>query len=634
MFHHIPQPALSLHHAGRVILLSGLIAWGNGSVQAQSLEAYIDFSAENLPGRLYVPPEGLDPAARRPLMIALHGGGGIGRDNIKNIWDFEPLLNSARDRGVFLYAPQATTSFWDRADRPRAIMAQVDRAIAQYGIDPNRITVTGFSMGGGGAWALGSFFPDRFAAIMPICGISPQFGYRPAALSETPVWAFHARNDPAVPVTRSQQHINELIANAGLPVLTPPAADSGADFEIRYDSPVIRYTEWGSGGHAIWPRVYASEEAIEWLFTASLSAAEPSSKIITHPQSSTLASGSSLNLNVTTSGIESPTYQWTHDGQALVGATDATYTFTSLQSSDAGLYQVQVSDGAQQLTSRPAVVHVAAPQRGGLVNLSVRARLDANAPLLIAGFVTTGPAQERLIRAIGPTLGEHGVSDPLPDPEIELYQNINNQNNLRTTNQQWGGDDHIAQLTTKVGAFPLPNPTSSDAALVWSGTGVFTAHVSDIGNQPGTVLTELYTTDQTPAQSLINISARQKLNEATDVLIAGFVLGGNTPRQILIRAVGPGLAHAGVNSPVANPELRLFVHLSGEDILFAENTTWTDETNAAEMPQAVPGAFPLFEFDNDAALLLTLPAGVYTVHATSALEGSGDVLIEVYLADE
>jgi len=195
-----------------MIFLSGLIAWGTVSAMAQSVEAYLDFSAENLPGRLYVPPAGLDPDAQRPMVVARHGSGSRGRDNIKNIGNFEFLLNAARNRDVFLYVPQATSAYWGVSDRPAAIMAQVDRAIAQYGIDPNRITVTGFSMGGGGAWALGSSFPDRFAAIMPVCGISPRFGFQPTPLSETPVWAFHARNDTSVPVTASQRHINELLA--------------------------------------------------------------------------------------------------------------------------------------------------------------------------------------------------------------------------------------------------------------------------------------------------------------------------------------------------------------------------------------------------------------------------------------
>lgn len=618
----------------KALLISGLVFCAGLSIRAQSLEAYIDFSAENLPGRLYVPPDGLDPDALRPLVIALHGGGAIGSDNIGNIWDFESLLNAARSHGAFIYAPQATSAFWHAQDRPAAIMDQVDQAIGRYGIDPNRITVTGFSMGGGGAWHLGSMYPDRVAAVLPVCGIAPGSGYNISALADKPVWAFHARNDPVVAVSHSHRRIDELLGNGGLAALNPPASDAEGDFEFKGETLPINYTEWESGGHAIWNRVYTMTDATDWLFSQSLSDPEPVGKITRHPQSFTKVAGSSLQLSVATADLEHPSYQWTRDGQPLAGANTASLFIADLQPSDAGLYRVEVSREELRLISRPALVRVAEYQSSSLTNLSVRANLAENAAPLIAGFVTAGDYGERMFRAIGPSLRDHGVSDPLPDPQIELHQNVGGQDTVLAENSHWEGAPRIREFTTAVGAFPLPNDTSQDAALLWNGTGAFTAHITDSNQRSGTVLVELYAGSPIPDQPMINISARQHLPSPDDVLIAGFVLNGNTPRQVLVRAVGPALARAGVSEPMTNPTLSLFWHRSSEDILFAQNTHWSDESNASLIPGAVPGAFALLEGEADAALLLTLPSGVYTIHASSADHNAGDVLIEVYLVPE
>jgi predicted peptidase len=214
----------------------GLIIVGSLSVVAQSLDAYQDFSTENLPGRLYIPPEGEDPNALRPMIVALHGGGAIGNNNVGNIWDFEPLLQAAQSAGAFLYAPQSSSAYWHREDRPAAIIAQIDRAIERYGIDPNRISLTGFSMGGSGTWHLGSIYSDRFSAIMPICGIAPGHDYAAISLLKKPMWVFHARNDPSVAVDNSRNQINELLQLSDLANLQPPTRSSVSNFQFADES--------------------------------------------------------------------------------------------------------------------------------------------------------------------------------------------------------------------------------------------------------------------------------------------------------------------------------------------------------------------------------------------------------------
>lgn len=598
---------------------------------AQSLESYIDYSAENLPGRLYVPPAGVDPEALRPMVIALHGGGGIGNNNIGNVWDFEDLLTAAKSHGAFIYAPQAMSAFWGAQNRPAAIMAQLDRAIETYGIDPNRITLTGFSMGGGGTWHIGALYSDRFAAILPVCGIVPRAPYEAENLLGKPIKVFHARNDPSVRVSDSRTRINELLRLANHADIQPPALTAAGDFLFIQDSLNLSYTEWETGGHAIWNRVYQSQEVTDWLFSRSLVATEPEGRITLHPQSATFPLGASLELVVTTAGIDSPSYQWTRNNIPLAGATNDIYRVESLTLEDAGLFRVEITDGDRKLIGGPALVQVAEPQQSQLTNLSVRGHIASTENPLIVGFVASGNPSERLFRAIGPTLSDHGIFDALPDPQIQLHSQANGEVTVVAENQDWGGDARVAQLTVEAGAFPFAQSSSRDAAFTWTGTGAFTAHVSDEANQSGTVLVELYAADMAEDHSLINVSARQSLSSPDDVLIAGFVLDGNIPKQMLIRAIGPSLARFGVDAPMTNPRLQLFRHEASEGVLFAENTTWIHESNADQMNAAVPGAFTIDEEEKDAAVLLNVPTGIYTVHASSADQGTGDVLIEVYV---
>lgn len=113
------------------------------------------------------------------------------------------------------------------------------------------------------------------------------------------------------------------------------------------------------------------------------------------------------------------------------------------------------------------------------------------------------------------------------------------------------------------------------------------------------------------------------------VAFAGFVVNEYTNR-VLIRAVGPGLAAFGVQSPLARPVLSVF---SGQ-VSIAENAGWNTGSGAEGVKRsaAFVGAFPLSETSADCALVLALPAGAYTAQVSSSSEaGSGEALIEIYL---
>ena len=126
---------------------------------------------------------------------------------------------------------------------------------------------------------------------------------------------------------------------------------------------------------------------------------------------------------------------------------------------------------------------------------------------------------------------------------------------------------------------------------------------------------------------LTNISARSLVSSTTPS-IAGFIVGGSLPRYYLIRVVGPTLGQYGVTAAVGDPSLELF---KGPDKI-AENNDWNAQaSNGAIMTDifAKAGAFPLTAGSKDAALLVLLKPGLYSVKGLSAQ--SGELLVEIYL---
>ena len=121
---------------------------------------------------------------------------------------------------------------------------------------------------------------------------------------------------------------------------------------------------------------------------------------------------------------------------------------------------------------------------------------------------------------------------------------------------------------------------------------------------------------------LVNLSARVRINTANGVVIAGFVIGGNAPKQVLIRGLGPVLKSVGVQDALANPTLKVY---QGAELI-AQNDDWA-AADAVVFGQV--GAFALPAGSKDAALPLTLQPGAYTVHVGGS-GGTGIALAEIY----
>jgi hypothetical protein len=262
-----------------------------------------------------------------------------------------------------------------------------------------------------------------------------------------------------------------------------------------------------------------------------------------------------------------------------------------------------------------------------IVNLSSRVRIGGGDSVLIMGFVSGSTAPNQvLVCGIGPALTGFGVGGALANPKLK----IDRGSTLVSENDDWSAD--AAGAFSRVGAFGL-TAGSRDAALVATlEPGAYTAHVSD-GGAAGVALAEIYDASVNPAveyQRLINIPTRGEVTAGEVVLIGGFVVTGNSPQRLLIRGVGPGLAAFGVGGVLADPRRRVYRNAD----LQAENDNWAAVavagTAAADAAREA-GAFALAAGSRDAALIVALAPGAYTVQITSA-DGTatGVALIELY----
>lgn len=271
--------------------------------------------------------------------------------------------------------------------------------------------------------------------------------------------------------------------------------------------------------------------------------------------------------------------------------------------------------------------------RARVVNLSTRTIVGGNAGTPVVGMVIGGTGQKTvLVRAIGPALTSFQVDGPMADPRLDFVRPIHGL--VVATNDDWSSAENaslLASTSERLGAFPLPAGSADSAWLGELPAAVYTVHVPEDRGE-GVVLLELYDAGSARDEAtLINVSTRAHVGQGDQSLVSGFVVAGEGTRRFLIRAIGPTLLDYGVTAALANPVLTLFSDLD----TLATNDDWGDNNNAAEIGAAanLAGAFALATDSHDAALLVDLPAGVYTAQVGSPDHGAGTALLEIYLID-
>ncbi|MEO7598016.1 MAG: putative Ig domain-containing protein [Opitutus sp.] len=365
-----------------------------------------------------------------------------------------------------------------------------------------------------------------------------------------------------------------------------------------------------------------------------------SAPVVTSATAVSVAAGSSFLYSIAASG--NPT-SYAATGLPAGLSFDSTGGVISGVPTQVGTYTLTVSaTNAFGTNTVTVTLIVGAPgsttDEGRTINLSVLAPVSAGNSI-IAGFVIKGTsAQDILLRAIGPGLSSLGVTPVLAAPRLKLYNSAGTLVKEVTT---WGGASTLSQAFVRLGAFALTSTSADSAVLVTLAPGAYTIDVSDVGTAGGTALAEVYDASNSPPPAnsphLVNISARGIVN-ATQAVTGGFVITGSTPKQMLIRGIGPGLTAQGVASVLANPIVTLVKIGTGK---IAENDNWqTPVTVTSAYPGAsaaqisgaavTTGAFALVAGSNDSAMLVTLAPGIYTASVSGSDSTPGAAMVEVY----
>jgi predicted peptidase len=187
---------------------------------------------------LYLP-KGYEKKKSWPLLLFLHGSGERG-DDLELVKKHGPpkLIGQGKSFPFIVVSPQCRAdSRWE----PFELTALLDDLEKKYKVDKDRIYVTGLSMGGFGTWALAAHTPERFAAIVPICGGGETRWAR--RYGKLPVWVFHGGKDTAVPVERSEEMVEAIKERDGN----------------------VKLTIYPEAGHDSWTETYNNPKVYQWL---------------------------------------------------------------------------------------------------------------------------------------------------------------------------------------------------------------------------------------------------------------------------------------------------------------------------------------------------------------------------------
>lgn len=199
---------------------------------------------------LYLPDGYNESEDQFPLLLFLHGGGESGSD-IEKVKTHGPpkMIEEGHDFPMIVVSPQnpEERGYWDE----NILTALLDHIEATYRVDPNRVYLTGLSRGGFGAWCLAIENPNRFAALVPICGAAPSpYG---DWLGDMPIWVFHGALDPVIPPSESLDIVEEIRRGGGN----------------------IRFTLYPDAKHDSWTETYNNPQMWEWLLDQSKSKTDP-----------------------------------------------------------------------------------------------------------------------------------------------------------------------------------------------------------------------------------------------------------------------------------------------------------------------------------------------------------------------
>jgi hypothetical protein len=266
-------------------------------------------------------------------------------------------------------------------------------------------------------------------------------------------------------------------------------------------------------------------------------------------------------------------------------------------------------------------------------NISTRLAVGTNDNVLIGGFIVTGNASKQVIvRAIGPSLTQYHVPNVLEDPTLELRDHTgaviaSNDNWMDAPNKQEIINNTLAPTDNRESAMIVTlAPNNGDPASL---TGHYTAIVRGKNGTTGVALVEVYdigtaSLDVSSNAQLGNISTRGLVQTGDNVMIGGFILKGDKPATVIVRAIGPSLTQYNVPNALQDPTLELRDHTGA---VIKSNDNWMNDPGAAQIQtnHLAPGD------PREAATIVTLQPGNYTVIVRGKNNTTGIALVEGYV---
>lgn len=231
-------------------LLSAAVPAGSGESQGNIQSRSVKVGPDSYNYQVYVSSR-LQGERSLPVIVFLHGIGQRGTGG------FVPAEGAAgalvrhylgQVPAIVLLPQCLPGKYWSDPVMDRMVMDALEQTVGEFGANPNRLYLTGASMGGYGVWHLASHHPEKFAALVSICGGSPlrdgdRFSPIARKVGRTPAWLFHGSDDQVVPASESRRMVEAIKGNLGN----------------------VKYNEYPGVGHNVWLQVLAEKELMPWL---------------------------------------------------------------------------------------------------------------------------------------------------------------------------------------------------------------------------------------------------------------------------------------------------------------------------------------------------------------------------------
>jgi len=248
-------------------------------------------------------------------------------------------------------------------------------------------------------------------------------------------------------------------------------------------------------------------------------------------------------------------------------------------------------------------------------------RVDTGSNALIGGFIVSGTAPKNVVvRGIGPSLGAFGVPDALADPTLELHDSTGA---VVAQNDNWQDDSSQASQLMALGLAPQ-DPNESGIVDTLQPGASYTAILAGKNSGTGVGLVEVYDTNSASASQLANISTRGLVLTGSNVMIGGFILGGNSATNVVVRGIGPSLAQFGIPDFLADPILEL---RNSNGALLVVNDNWQDDPASAGQLSAHGLAL---QNSLESGIWISLSPGAFTAILAGNNNGTGIGLVEIY----